>query len=269
MNASHTPSVGWVRGFGAVFRGMRFVYLEHPSLVRLWIFPILITVACLVFGLGRLGDLAAAIVDGFWTAPDSAEGALAVAEDAARTALLFVLRAVFMLLGVVVLFALSSVIASPFSDALSEAVERIHAGNEAPPFRLRTLLRDLGRTLFIEAGKLLLYLGVIGPLFLVGLFVPAVGAVVGPLAFVLTALYLAIDYIDWPLARRNRPAGARLRLVRERFGALFGFGTGAWLCLYVPCLNLFLMPAAVAGGTLLFLELEALEAAEGKSTTPS
>jgi len=37
---------------------------------------------------------------------------------------------------------------------------------------------------------------------------------------------------------------------------MFGFGTGVWLFLFIPFLNLFFMPAAVAGGTLLYLDLE-------------
>ena len=232
---------------GYVFRGMRFVYLEHPGLVRIWIFPILITVACLVFGLGELSDLASGLLDRVWDAPGSADG-WAAAEGLARGVILFLVRLVLFAVGIFVLFALSSVIASPFNDALSEAVERLHAGTEAPPFTVRALLRDLVRTLLVESGKLMLYLGLVGPLFLVGLFVPAVAAVVGPLAFVLTALYLSLDYVDWPLARRNRPAGARLRLVRRHFAPLLGFGAGVWLCLYVPFVNLFFMPAAVAGG---------------------
>jgi len=35
-----------------------------------------------------------------------------------------------------------------------------------------------------------------------------------------------------------------------------GFGTGVWILLFVPLVNLFFMPAAVAGGTMLFLGLE-------------
>ena len=37
---------------------------------------------------------------------------------------------------------------------------------------------------------------------------------------------------------------------------MFGFGTGVWLFLFIPLVNLLFMPAAVAGGTLLFLDLE-------------
>ena len=37
---------------------------------------------------------------------------------------------------------------------------------------------------------------------------------------------------------------------------VFGFGTGVWLFLFIPLLNLLFMLAAVAGGTLMFLDLE-------------
>jgi uncharacterized protein involved in cysteine biosynthesis len=35
-----------------------------------------------------------------------------------------------------------------------------------------------------------------------------------------------------------------------------GFGTGVWLLLFIPLVNLFFMPAAVAGGTMLFVAVE-------------
>ena len=34
-----------------------------------------------------------------------------------------------------------------------------------------------------------------------------------------------------------------------------GFGTGVWVLLFIPLVNLFFMPAAVAGGTMLFLAM--------------
>jgi uncharacterized protein involved in cysteine biosynthesis len=38
---------------------------------------------------------------------------------------------------------------------------------------------------------------------------------------------------------------------------MLGFGFAVWACLFVPLLNLVFMPLSVAGGTLLFLDLEA------------
>jgi uncharacterized protein involved in cysteine biosynthesis len=36
---------------------------------------------------------------------------------------------------------------------------------------------------------------------------------------------------------------------------VLGFGASVWVLLLIPLVNLFFMPAAVAGGTMLFLDL--------------
>jgi CysZ protein len=101
--------------------------------------------------------------------------------------------------------------------------------------------------------KLAIYATVMGGLLLVGLLVPVVGAVVqASLGFVVTASFLALDHIDWAAARHGLSVRARLGLLRQHPGALLGFGTAVWLMLFAPLVNLLLVPAAVAGGTLLF-----------------
>ncbi|HJL32305.1 MAG TPA: EI24 domain-containing protein, partial [Polyangiaceae bacterium LLY-WYZ-15_(1-7)] len=74
-------------------------------------------------------------------------------------------------------------------------------------------------------------------------------------AFVFTAWYWGLDYIDWPAERRGWKVGERFAHARANFMTLFGFGTGVWLFLFIPFVNLLFMPAAVAGGTLLYLDM--------------
>ena len=73
---------------------------------------------------------------------------------------------------------------------------------------------------------------------------------------VFTSAYLALDYVDWPASRHDRGVRYRFGMLRRHTSAMLGFGTGVWVLLFVPFVNLFLMPGAVAGGTLLFLDLE-------------
>ena len=47
----------------------------------------------------------------------------------------------------------------------------------------------------------------------------------------------------------------RLRLLRSHPGPLLAFGLCVWCFLFIPLVNLLLIPAAVAGGTLLFIDL--------------
>ena len=64
-------------------------------------------------------------------------------------------------------------------------------------------------------------------------------------------------------ARRGWPIRARLGLLGRHPWLMFGFGLAVWGCLFVPLLNLAFMPLSVAGGTLLFLDLE------GRSRPPA
>jgi len=62
--------------------------------------------------------------------------------------------------------------------------------------------------------------------------------------------------VDWPAARRDATLGDRVETVKKHVRPLVGLGIGVWFLVHVPFVNLLFMPAAVAGGTLLFLDLD-------------
>ncbi|MBW2263039.1 MAG: EI24 domain-containing protein, partial [Deltaproteobacteria bacterium] len=153
---------------------------------------------------------------------------------------------------------LSSLFAAPFKDRLSEEVERIYKKKQAPPFSWRRFLRDLLLTVRLELGKSAVYVVIMAPSFLLSLFVPVIGQVLYTIfGYLLTIVFFAVDYTDWPLARRGRGVRERVRILRKHFVRMLGLGTGVWLFVFIPFVGLFFMPAAVTGGTLLVLDLEA------------
>ncbi len=251
--------MGFLRGLGYPLRGARFVYLQHPALARYWVFPILITAAAL--GAVSYGafhyydDLSSAL----WSLlPESwgeATGWLAKLLAAVRGFVSVLVAIALLLMGLVSVLILSTIVAAPFNDALSEAVEGLVTGQQAPAFSLRRLLADVRRTIRIELFKVVLYLAVVGPLFVGSFFLPILGQLMSVVGVLFTVLYFGIDYVDWPAARRSWSVSDRVGLVQRHFAAISGFGSGVWILLFVPLLNLFFMPAAVAGGTLLFLDL--------------
>lgn len=261
--------VGFLRGVSYAFRGMRFVYFQHLGLVRYWVFPILITGAALFgvfYGAGSwYDDVAGAVWSLFpesWSDTSGWTGGLL---RALRWLLGLFAGIAITLLGLIVVFLLSSIVAAPFNDALSEAVEDILTGRRAAPFSFRRMIADVVRTIRLEILKVVVYVGVIGPIFVVSFLVPGVGQLVSLAAFALTAVYLGVDYIDWPAARRDWSVGDRVAFVRRQLPAVAGFGSGVWVLLFIPLVNLLFMPAAVAGGTMLFVDLEKSPAAGGKS----
>lgn len=248
--------VGLARGLLYPFRGARFVYIEHPSLAKLWLPPIVITFAALVVVTWAALDWHATLLQALWSVP-SGDGWWAGAGRWLHRIVGWLVALALVVVGALLVSLLSNVVAAPFNDALSEAVERLQTGGGGPPpFSFARLLGDLGRTVGLELLKLGLYASVMTPLFLFGLLVPGVGPAVSMgLGFFLTAGFFSIDYVDWPASRRSMSIGARLRFARQHAGSMLGLGAGVWALLYVPLLNLFFMPAAVAGGTLMFLDL--------------
>ncbi len=240
--------VGFARGLSYALRGMRFVYLKHPKLARYWLFPVLITGFALVavfYGAGSYSeDIGAALWSLFPESWNEVTGWVGGLLSALRWVVEMVAAILIVLLGLVLVLLLS---------------EHILTGKPAPPFSFGRMLADIVRTVRLELGKALLYLAVVGPMFLASFFIPGVGQVISLVGFALTAVYLGIDYVDWPAARRDWSVGDRVAFTRRQLPAVAGFGTGVWVLLFIPLVNLLFMPAAVAGGTMLFIELEATE----------
>lgn len=248
---------GFWWGFRQPFRGARFAYFTHPGLARIWIWPIVITMVCIVGVAAAVwlwhDDLlglawSEPVGDGLWVDVQR------VVRPVAQVLLLVLLAAI----GLLVVYILSSLFSAPFKDWLSEEVEIIHRRKQAPAFSWDRLLRDLLLTVRLELGKTALYLVIMVPSFLLSLLVPVVGQVVYTIfGYLLTIVFFAVDYTDWPLARRGRGVRERARILRRNFMRMLGLGTGVWLFVFIPFVGLFFMPAAVTGGTLLILDLEA------------
>lgn len=256
---AHRPRPGVLGGLGFVARGARYVYLEHRGLARFWVPPVLVTFLALCGVVYAAIGWRETLVGALWASPAGegwGEGWLATAVGALHTLFEWLVTGVLVVIGSAAVAVLGGVIAAPFNDALSAAVERLETGARQPAFDLAELLRDLARSVRVECIKLGLYLALVGSLFLVSWWVPLLGPLVHAVfGGGLTVLYLALDYADWPASRRGWPARRRLGMAFAHLREMLGFGVGVWFVLLLPLFNLLTMPAAVAGGTLLFLEL--------------
>jgi CysZ protein len=249
--------IGFFAGLGYPLRGARFVYVEHRGLAKFWLPPI--ALSALAFGAVVWVALAVhgRFAEELWATPVG-EGGFEVVKQVLHRLLSWLIAIALMSVGVLVVALGTSVIAAPFNDALSEAVEVIAAGRKAAPFSLRRMLRSLVRTLGLELAKWLLYAAIVGPLLILNWLLPGPGSVLYMLAGTcITALFFAVDYLDFSAARHDFTLRRRARLVRTRLRSVMGLGFGIWALLFIPVVNLLFMPAAVAGATLLFLDLQA------------
>lgn len=155
----------------------------------------------------------------------------------------------------VVMYIFSSVanfIAAPFNGLLAEKVEERLTGEEvAGRETLLQALASFPRSLAREGHKLFYYLA-FALLTLLATFI------ISPLApllwFCLNAWMMAVEYGDYPMDNHKLSfAEARRRLGSQR-ATSFSFGAVVMLGTMVPILNLIIMPAAVCGGTKMWVE---------------
>ena len=239
-----------LRGTGYIFQGWRTLN-QHPGLLKYCIWPWLISV--IAFGGVSVGFyfFYADIVNWIWSKPESW-----FMQGLWYLLYVFVLIVV-VLMGYMVFFVLQGLLAAPFNDALSERVERLAYGQATPkPPSIAEVFGTMGSAVGHELIKLSIWIGLMIPTLLVN-FVPGVGAVVSSIGgFLITARFLAYDYLDFSMARRRWRFSEKWRVLRANRALTFGFGSGVALLLLVPVFGLLCLPMAAIGGTLLLCDLD-------------
>ncbi|WP_034591232.1 EI24 domain-containing protein [Hamadaea tsunoensis] len=230
-------------------RGLK-VYGRSPGLVLLGIVPALITLLLFAFLFGLLvyfvDDLSADVT---WFADDWSDGWRTAIHIAAGVGLI----GIALLVWVVSFTAVTLVIGEPFYEKISERVEA-HLGGG--PGEVRSgFWKELGRGIrdSIRVTALSVLIGV--PLFLCG-FIPVVGQTVVPVIGALVGgWFLSVELVGVAFTRRGLRMRDRLAHLRTRRWTALGFGVCVFLCFLIPLGSVLIMPAAVAGGTLLAREV--------------
>ena len=144
-------------------------------------------------------------------------------------------------------------IASPFNGLLAEKAEAILTGRSVDePIDYAKLIKELPAILSDEVKKILYALVWTIPFLILALMVPLIGPLIW---FLFTAWMLAVQYSDFPMGNHGllfRDQRARLR--QRRFTAL-SFGSAAAGLTMIPVLNFVVMPAAVAGATVMWVKV--------------
>jgi CysZ protein len=227
-------------GARAFFGGIGFV-VSRPGVWPYAMVPVVVLLA-LVTVLGGGG------IWGSWhvlSAMFAGSGAWATA---AKWTLELVVGSIVLVLAVLFGFALAQPLSGFALESISETQDVTLGGtHHAKPRFFDNLTRS------IAVNMLGLAVGV--PLFVVltviELFAPPAVVVTFPLKFVLSALLLAWDLLDYPLGLRGVSVGQRLRFFGHNFWALLVFGSFGAIILLVPGLGLLLLPFGVAGATRL------------------
>jgi uncharacterized protein involved in cysteine biosynthesis len=245
---------GFVRefflGFKYFFRGWKTVFTFRSDLWVWAVLPVFLSLFLYVLTFAIIGFKLDDIIQIF----------LPPVQESAFWKAMMVLIWILVMAGVVIvgyfLFVpVMTLVSAPMSEVLSEKVEVLLLECEPPPFKIKVFLRELGRTAVQEIVKLLVYLAVMAPLFVISLFIPVIGPIILFLigGFV-TSLYLAYDQMDRCFSRHTMPVPQRINFVKKFFFRSLGLGTVGFFIMLIPGGVIFVLPSTVAGACLLFLE---------------
>ncbi|MCK9683552.1 sulfate transporter CysZ [Haemophilus influenzae] len=148
----------------------------------------------------------------------------------------------------------SGFIAAPFNGLLAEKVEKMLTGENINDDSLVDIMRDVPRMLAREWQKLRYSLPKIIALFLLS-FIPLVGQTIVPvLTFLFTCWMMAIQYCDYPFDNHKVSFDIMKNALGNQRTQSLTFGGLVTCCTFVPVINLLIMPVAVCGATLMWVE---------------
>lgn len=231
----------FVQGLTAPWRGMRII-LADTSLWPLALGPVLVSALLLSGAIVAAVSGSGPLVHWLW--PGLAGLWFAFARGAAVLVLALGLGMAAYMGG--------ALLAIPMNDAMSERVEGTLS--DLPPalsFR-EALPRSIRHSI---AGFLLWVLAEL--LVFPAQLVPGIGSLVGSvLGFGITAWFLAHQLLDGPMSRRAMRFGEKMQFLRDHLPWVLGIGSGGAIVMMVPLVNLLGLPVLIAGGAVLWVELE-------------
>ena len=242
QNNPVSGAIYFVRGMRLIFAPGVRAYVVVPLLVNVLLFSALI-----YFGTGQFREL----LD--WLLPDWLDW------------LAFMLLPLFVVIALIIVFftfsLIGNLVAAPFNGLLAEAVECHITGTTIPGGGLKKMVADLGRTVASELRKLA-YIVLWGIPVLLLFVIPGLNLAAPFIWMLFGAWMLAISYVDYPMANHGLSFPEQRRQLGQRRYLALGFGGAAMLALAIPLVNFLVIPAAVAGATILWVErLERIETA--------
>lgn len=234
------------RGLGDVGRGFRFLN-QHPRLWGWVMAPAAVTLVLLAGMIVLVLRIADSLVGRVtsWL-PDAIAGV-------GGWVVWAIVLAALIVAGLVVFVSVAGIVAGPFNEMLSEAVEEKVTGTSGPPFSFATFVASLVRG--IGHGIKRVVVAVLGAivLFAIG-FVPVIGTIAAlVLGAYFTARGAAYDCYDAILSRRDMPYDAKTSYLAANRGRTLGLGLAVAGMLVVPFANLLALGVGATGATLAVL----------------
>jgi CysZ protein len=236
--------------FGDLFRGASYLLqgfglIQRPGLRRFVLLPLLINM--LIFsGMIYIGA----------SYFDQAMDRLLPESVGWVSYLLWPLFALLVLVSSFYSFTLvANLVGSPFNDRLSEMVSQ-RLGAPGTTDRGRSLVGDIWLSIKGELRKWLYFLTLFLTLlllWLLTLWIPPLTLLMPLLWLLLGTWMMSVEYTDYPMTNRDMSFAEKRAWLRKHRWLAIGFGGATLGATLIPIVNFAVMPAAVAGATILWV----------------
>jgi len=167
----------------------------------------------------------------------------------------WIMLPLFIIFSIVIFFFLftfiGNLIGEPFNGALSRAVEKHITGR-----KIKVSVEPIWKLVISFIGekleKLWYYLKWVILLLIVSL-IPIINIISPILWFLFFAWIAAQEYADPVLANHGYSVPMQRKLLAKKPLLTLGFGSSILITMFIPIINFFVMPAAVAGATYMWL----------------
>lgn len=146
---------------------------------------------------------------------------------------------------------LANIVAAPFNALMSEKIEEMMTGN--PVNSDVSFMSLVVTSIRSQIGKLLYILLWSAGLVLVSL-IPVLNFI-SPVLWVLFGSWLlSLEYLDYPMGNHDMTFAQEKQTLSTRRGLSLGFGGMVMILTSIPVVNFFVMPIAVAGATVMWVD---------------
>jgi CysZ protein len=247
--AIHSPTGFWA-GAALPWRGLVFVG-RRPRLFIWVIAPALIGLCMVIGAWMTVWYTVPPLIGSLWARPE----VVGLWQNLWTFTVLVVMGFFFM--GAALLsYGLIGILGTPFYDRLSAAVEHEIGGSAEDAFDLRQTLSDIWWSVVHSVVAMGLWIFVVLGLFSLNL-IPVVGGVLEVLlSTIATWVWVAREMLDGALSRRQMSFRGKLNFMKAHSRTTLGLGASTAVLLWIPLVNILMLPMGIVGATLMVLEAE-------------
>ena len=146
---------------------------------------------------------------------------------------------------------IANIVAAPFNALLSEKIEIRLTGKA---ISVNSSFIKMARDSFLSQIRKLVYIISWSAVLLLISLIPLVNFAAPFLWVIFGSWLLSLEYLDYPMGNHELNFTRQKQILAARKGLSLGFGSSVMVLTSIPLLNFIVMPVAVAGATVLWVE---------------